>query len=303
MNSIPIPRQPDQAAAALDDRRRFLAVLDGSPQDEALLRYTAFWADATRPGAAPAAPLLGALAPAGQTPQGQALFAAVPDAVQRLQVTATERTAAAAVLRQAAEGGAAALTVGAGAERRLAGDLLRLAACSVWFVPGVAPPAVRRVLVPVDFSVRAADSLRVAATLARLSGAAECIALHVYFNDSLLTGAWGERAARQAAEKAFRRFLKPIDVTGVKVTPCLREAAGIPAAINAAAIECQADLIVLASRGRSKMAALLQPAVADQVMHLCKVPLLAVKHFGAARGFLSLLTERWRRPADTLRCN
>lgn len=300
MNSIPTSRQPDQAAADLDERRRVLAVLDGSPQDEALLQYTAFWADAVRSGEAPA-PLLGALAPAGQTSQGQPLFAAVPDAVQRLQVAAPEQ-AHKAILQRANEGGTDAITVGGGDGRRLAGALIRQACCSVWFVPGVAPPTVRRVLVPVDFSVRAADSLRVAATLARLSGA-ECIALHVYFNDSFLTGAWGERAARQAAEKAFRRFLKPIDVTGVKVTPCFREAAGIPAAINAAAIECQADLIVLASRGRSKMAALLQPAVAEQVMRDCQVPLLAVKHFGAARGFLSLLTERWRRPADTLRCN
>jgi len=307
MNPDPAPPNPAAttalACAALGDERRFLAVLSGSPQDEALLRYAAFWTAARRPAGEmlPAAPLLGVTVLAGRTRQGAAVVVTAPQAVQTLPPSAEARTPVAAVLRRAAAGGVDGLVVGDGDGRRLAGDLLRHAACPVWFVPGGALPTVRRVLVPVDFSVRAADSLRVAATLARLSGAAECVALHVYFNDSFLTGPWGERATRQATETAFARFMKPIDTLGVTVTPCFREAADVPRAINEAAAECQADLIVLASRGRTWTAALLQPTVAEQTLRTCRVPLLVVKHFGAARGFLNLLVERLRGPG--LRCN
>jgi nucleotide-binding universal stress UspA family protein len=182
----------------------------------------------------------------------------------------------------------------------LARDLIRRAPCSVWFVPEGPRPALRRLLVPIDFSVRGADCLRVAVTLARLAGAAECVALRVYSPQSVLTGPVGERAARRAAWEAFDRFARPIDTLGVTVRPCFREAGDVPRAIRETAAEAGADLVVMASRGRTPAATLLGPTVAERTVPGCPAPLLVVKHFGAARDFVAVLADRLRRPQDNL---
>ena len=67
--------------------------------------------------------------------------------------------------------------------RALARRLAMQAPCSVWMVPDGSPAALRRILVPFDFSAHAADAMRVATSMARLSDHPECLALHVYFNE------------------------------------------------------------------------------------------------------------------------
>jgi nucleotide-binding universal stress UspA family protein len=206
------------------------------------------------------------------------------------------------LLASAADPETAAVLVGEALGRRRLRALARRAACSVWFVPGGAAPVVRRVLVPVDFSVRSADCLRVATALARLSEA-ECLALHVYFNESILAGPEQDRALRARLAEAYARFAGPIDTLGVKVTPLLDEAAGVARAVLRAAAERDADLIVLASRGRSWAGALLHEGVAGQVLRDCRVPLLVVKHFGARLGLLRVLREPAYRRRNDLRFN
>jgi nucleotide-binding universal stress UspA family protein len=184
-----------------------------------------------------------------------------------------------------------AVLIGDGVGRRQVRDLLRRAACSVWFVPRGADPALNRILVPVDFSVRSADCLRVAAVLTRLGGRAECLALHVYCNDSVLADPVYDRVLRHRAAEAYARFMGPIDTLGVPVTPILRDGVDVARAVNRTATEQTADLMVLGSRGRTRAGAFLAASVAERALAECPVPLLVLKHFGARRGALSILLD------------
>jgi nucleotide-binding universal stress UspA family protein len=178
-----------------------------------------------------------------------------------------------------------------GEDRSLAARLVREAACSVWMVPG-RPPPLRRLLVPVDFSTRSADSLRVATALARLSGAAECLVLHVYFHDCLTPRPEEDQRIRDRLADAWAAFHGNIDCLGVKVTPLFREGASVARVIQRTAAEREADLVVMASRGRTAAGALLLESVAEQTLHAITIPLLVVKHFGARMGVLRVLQER-----------
>jgi hypothetical protein len=61
------------------------------------------------------------------------------------------------------------------------------APCSVWIVPDASSPGLKKILVPIDFSEPSADGMVVATSMARLAGDAECLPLHVYFNEDVLT--------------------------------------------------------------------------------------------------------------------
>jgi sulfate permease, SulP family len=188
------------------------------------------------------------------------------------------------------------LLVGHGLEdpgrRALARRLAMKAPCSVWMVPEGAPPDLRRILVPIDFSEHSADSLRVATSMARLSGRAECLALHVYFDEAVITYEGYARVLRGQEQQAYRQFVAPIDCQGVTVTPLFEEGPHIASVIARVAERHQADLIVMATRGRSRSAAILLGSVTEEMIIQARVPLLAVKHFGARMGVLQALLDR-----------
>lgn len=193
------------------------------------------------------------------------------------------------------------LLVGQGLEapgrRALARRLSMKAPCSVWMVPEGSPAALRRILLPIDFSEHAADSLRVATSMARLSGQPECLALHVYFNEAVITYEGYDQVLRGQEEQAYRQFIAPINCQGVKVTPLFEEGTNVAHVIGRVAERHGADLIVMATRGRSQSAAILLGSVTEEMIIEARVPLLAVKHFGARMGVLQALLDRrfWQR--------
>jgi nucleotide-binding universal stress UspA family protein len=166
------------------------------------------------------------------------------------------------------------------------------APCSVWIVPNGSPLRIRKVLVPVDFSEPSADAMKVAVSMARLVGNAECLPLHVYFNEAILTYEEAEPIVRGEEEAAYRKFVAPIDCAGVKVTPLFVEGANVAHTIHRVAQEQSVDLKVMATRGRSRSAAILLGSVAEGVIIEARTPVLVVKHFGAQMGLLQLLLER-----------
>jgi nucleotide-binding universal stress UspA family protein len=174
----------------------------------------------------------------------------------------------------------------------LARRLAMKAPCSVWLVPEGAPPVVSRILAPVDYSDDSADQLAVAASLARLVGAEEVLALHVTFDESRVDYEGRDAVLREEAEKAFRDFVAPVDTRGVTVTPVFEDSANVPHAIHRQAEAHAADLIVLATRGRSRSAAVLLGSVTEEAMVQTRRPLLVVKHFGARMGVLQALLDR-----------
>lgn len=188
------------------------------------------------------------------------------------------------------------LLVGHGLEapgrRALARRLAMKAPCSVWMVPEDAPDTLRRILVPIDFSEHAADSMVVATAMASLSGNAECLALHVYFNKAVITYEEYDQILRGEEAQAYGQFMAPINCRGVKVKPLFEEGIDVAQIILRVAERERADLIVMATRGRSRSAAILLGSVTEETIIETRVPLLAVKHFGARLGVLQALLDR-----------
>ena len=188
------------------------------------------------------------------------------------------------------------LLIGHGLEdsgrRTVARRLAMNAPCSVWMLPEGSPATLQRILVPIDFSEPAADSMRVATSMARLSGHVECVALHVYFNEAVITYEGYDQVLRGQEEHAYRQFIGPINCQGVSVTPHFEESSKVARTIVRVAEQRAADLIVLATRGRSRSAAILLGSVTEDMIIETRVPLLAVKHFGARLGVLQALLDR-----------
>jgi nucleotide-binding universal stress UspA family protein len=176
--------------------------------------------------------------------------------------------------------------------KALARRLAMKAPCSVWMVPDGSPPAIHRVLVPIDFSDHAADTMRVATSLAQRHGLPEVLALHVYFNEARTTFDEYDQILRGEEQEAFRQFIGPINCHGVQVRPLFEEGADISQTISRVAAREQADLIVMATRGRSRSAAILLGSVTEDVILQDQLPLLVVKHFGARLGVLQALLDR-----------
>ena len=200
------------------------------------------------------------------------------------------------LLAHVAENHVDLLLIGGGREssnrRSLARRLAMKAPCSVWLVPAGSRAKVDRILVPVDFSEPAADSLRVATSMAKSLGHKECLALHAYFNEATVTYEGYDRVLRGEEAEAFRAFIAPIDCQGVGVTPIFEESANVAHAIERVAEKHGVDLVVMGTRGRSRSAAILLGSVTEEMIASAKLPLLAVKHFGARLGVVQALLDR-----------
>jgi len=166
------------------------------------------------------------------------------------------------------------------------------APCSVWIVPDGSPLTLKKILVPIDFSKPSADAMMVGTSMARLAGDAECLPLHVYFNEAVLTYEEDDAVVRGEEEKEFRKFMEPIDVSGVEVKPLFVEGAHVAKTIHRVAMEQEVDLKVLATRGRSRSAAILLGSVTEGVVIEARTPVLVVKHFGAQLNLLQMLLRR-----------
>jgi nucleotide-binding universal stress UspA family protein len=182
-------------------------------------------------------------------------------------------------------------SAGHSGRRALARRLAMKAPCSVWMVPEGAPPTISRILVPIDFSPHSADTMQTALGLARASGAA-CLPLHVYFNEAVVTYEEYDQVLRGQEREAYDKFIAPLDTRGVEVTPLFDEGANAAHAIERVAEREQADLIVMGTRGRSRSAAILLGSVTEQTLIETRLPLLAVKHFGARMSVLQALLDR-----------
>jgi sulfate permease, SulP family len=179
--------------------------------------------------------------------------------------------------------------------RALARRLAMKAPCSVWMVPEDSPATIQRILVPIDFSDHAADTLRVAVGLARLTSAT-CVPLHVYFNEAVVTFEGYDQILRGEEAQAYERFIAPIDCQGVKLTPVFEEGSNVAHVIGRVAERLAAHLTVMGTRGRSRSAAILLGSVTEEAIMETRIPLLAVKHYGARLGVLqALLDQRFLR--------
>ena len=288
-------------------RYRHLMVALARPQaDEGLIRYAAMVA---RMGTANEVRFVHVLPGAGSPPEVSdhgRMLAALPAAIEPhfADVPATVRVSydvlagplVDRLLTHIAERQVDLLLVGdrhgPAGRKSLVRRLAMKAPCSVWLVPEGAAPEFRRLIVPIDFSEPSADSLRVATAMAQLHGHTECLALHVYFNTAAITYEEYDQVLRGQEEAAYQQFIAPINCRGVRVRPLFEEGIQVAHVVSRVAEQHGADLIVMATRGRSRSAAILLGSVTEEMLQMTPVPLLAVKHFGARMGVVQALLDR-----------
>lgn len=182
-------------------------------------------------------------------------------------------------------------------QRSLPRRLAMITHCSVWMVPEESSATIQRILVPVDFSEPSADSLSEATGLARIGNIPECLALHVFFDESVIRYDEHEDIVRGEEAVAFADFMSRIDTHSVTVKPAFEEGFNVAHVILRKAQEYNADLIVINTRGHSKAATMLLGSTTSQVMAQAKIPVLAIKHFGDKISIMeTLLASRfWER--------
>ena len=145
----------------------------------------------------------------------------------------------------------------------------------------------RNILVPLDGSTLAQQALPLAADLAKRTGAAITLVQAIAPTDDVLTGtaltglppiqldgvyqALHAQAHRELAEASDN-----LRAQGLQVSTVI-DSSSAADLIIAAANRCQADLIVMATHGRSGFSRWALGSVADKVLHATLTPLLLVR--------------------------
>ncbi len=183
-------------------------------------------------------------------------------------------------------------------QRSLARRLAMVAPCSVWMVPEGAPITISEVMAPSDLSDHSADSVHVAAAIAKGAGLSRCVVTHVFSDPSVIRYDDHDSEIRNNEQKAFEKFIAPIDCHGIDMQPFFLEGNNIAGTILHAAQRYATDLLVMSTRGRSRAASILLGSVTSQVMTEAPIAVLAVKHFGAMMNLFQALKEShiWTQP-------
>ncbi|MFH2008192.1 MAG: universal stress protein [bacterium] len=172
--------------------------------------------------------------------------------------------------------------------------LAREAPCSVLVVPKGAEPAIRSILVPVDFSEHSAAAFERAVAFGKAAkiGALSC--LHVFdvpagYGKAGKTYDEFTEIMKEHAEQAWRKFRRQLDPKGLEIRPLFRRAAFPSQAICDEAAEAEIDLVVMGARGQSAKKNLFVGSVSQRVVNTTHAPLLVVKSKRASAGLLDAL--------------
>ena len=146
----------------------------------------------------------------------------------------------------------------------------------------------KKILCSTDFSEYSEHAMRYATAFSKISGGTiDCV--HVvdtgFVKDGSMDGVYVSSAdlqrsldaIKETAEKELGHFIRKEHFLGVDMTPHLREghAAG---EIVKLADEIGADLLIIATHGRSGLERLVFGGTCDKVLRLSKTPVLAIKH-------------------------
>jgi nucleotide-binding universal stress UspA family protein len=170
-------------------------------------------------------------------------------------------------------------------------NILRKAPCSTLLIPLGAEPHYERILVPVDFSEHSREALDMAAEIATSSPGAAIEVLHAYgvplgYHKAGRTYDEFASIMRRYAERQWDEILPMLNFRGIPWTIRFVLSNKVPKTILEVAEEIDAQLIVMASHGRTRPAAVLLGHAADSVASKTKRPLFCVKKKGEVVNFL-----------------
>ena len=176
--------------------------------------------------------------------------------------------------------------------RSLARRLAMKAPCSVWTVPQESAARISRIVAAVDFSEASAQALSYAAAIAQCGRLRECLALHVYFDDAVVSFDGYDTIVRGREQEAFESFVAPLDLHGIEVHPIFVESPSVSKAVTRRAEGEHVDLVVMGTRGRSPSASVLLGSESEQMIMESRIPLVIVKQRGERIGLLRVLLDR-----------
>jgi nucleotide-binding universal stress UspA family protein len=178
--------------------------------------------------------------------------------------------------------------------------LARRASCSLLIVPEHAQPKLTTLLVPSDFSDHSIHALEEAIGMAKKYGKG----IEIIFQNVLsipssyhLTGKTYEEFAelmKMHAESNFKKFIRKIDTKGITITPIYtKDDDDDPVQeIVAAALEHQAEVIIIGAKGKTGATALHIGSMAERLIQFNKsLPLLVTRPKGKHAGVLDYLLD------------
>lgn len=176
----------------------------------------------------------------------------------------------------------------------LAIRLARKAPCSVMAVPRGTEVRLRNVVVPIDFSDHAKRAVDVATAFASAEGLSEITSIHVYSLDRMSHRATISKEelsnlALEYAEKEHNSFFAEVDTKGITVARQEINSTLKAEAILSAAKASGSDLIVIGSRGKNTIAALLLGSTTEELMRVSTLPVIAAKDKGAGLNLVKAL--------------
>ncbi len=133
-------------------------------------------------------------------------------------------------------------------------------------------PSMRRIVVPTDFSPSSMHALPYAEEMARRFDA-ELLILYVDFAPSIYDPTQGDVVA---SKRAIERAAEVLRGRGLRARALYRRGAAADEIVRGAAAE-QADVIVLATHGRTGLALALMGSVAESVVRRAACPVLTVR--------------------------
>jgi nucleotide-binding universal stress UspA family protein len=177
----------------------------------------------------------------------------------------------------------------------LAKTMAHRAPCSVLFFTEKSPVKTpQKLLVPMDFSDHSVMTLQFADRLAKEIGA-EVLGMHVYsiplgYYKTGKSHAEFDVIMKNLAKKDYQKFLKKYELPEYNCLFLLKEEGNEGRFIIKIALENDADMILMGSRGRTASAAVLLGSIAEKLVNVNnEVPMLIFKKKGETMNFLDAL--------------
>lgn len=139
----------------------------------------------------------------------------------------------------------------------------------------------KKIIVPVDFSVQSEYAMKAACALAKKYGA-EILALHMLeLNQALISSSEGFHPEQtvfliKLAEKRFTDFLNKPYAEGIKVTPIVKHFK-VFGEVNEVAQKHNADLIIMGSHGAEGFKEMFVGSNTEKVVRTADVPVVVIK--------------------------
>jgi len=181
----------------------------------------------------------------------------------------------------------------------VSGKVVKLAPCSVVFVPEVLPETLRNLVVPIDYSSTSKLAFEFSLNIAKKISGLKLTCLNVYnvpsgYHYSGKSYEEFEEIMKQNAEESFSEFISNFDTKGITVEPNfeLDDHRDIAKTIYKFALKNKASAIAVGSQGRTQVAAVLLGSIAEKLINLnSQIPTIVVKQRRHNMDFLEALLK------------